>query len=708
VNRRSGPFVSRRDLLQAGVVAGAGLSLGFCVRGERHATPPSNAPFAPNAWVRVERDGTVTLLLGQSEMGQGVITSLPLILAEEMDADWSNVRVEQAPAHPAYEQPGWGRQRTTGSASVRNFWHPLREAGAAARMMLVAAAAARWGVPATECRAEKSAVIHDGSGRRLTFGDLAEEAGRLALPRRVRLKDPREFRLIGTDPPRPEFGAAVTGQPVFASDVRRPGQVTAVILRPPRLGARVADVEAGAAQRMPGVVLVRQLANGVAVVARDFWTARRAGESVRITWDESKASNTGSVAIREQLARAAALSGTAVRRDGNVSEALAGAARRHQATYETPYLAHATMEPMTCTALVEDGRCTVWAPTQDQTGAREAAARGAGVAPELVTVLTPRLGGGFGRRAQSDFVREAAEVAAALPGVPVQVIWTREDDVRHDFYRPATVHRLEAGLDARGRVVAWNHHVAGASAEGARELPYSIPSVLVAESRIDFGVPAGIWRAVDHSQNAFAVESFIDELAALAAADPVDYRLGLLAAAPREATVLRTVAAAAGWGTVLPPGHGRGVALHAMAGSIAALVAEVSVDTDGRIRANRMVCAVDCGVAVHPDGIRAQVEGAVTMGLSATLGERITVADGQVRESNFHDYPILGFAEAPRVEVHILPGTGDPGGIGEVGLPPVAPAVANAVYAATGQRLRTLPLERVDGRAERRSGGPTT
>ncbi|HET9293077.1 MAG TPA: molybdopterin cofactor-binding domain-containing protein [Gemmatimonadales bacterium] len=705
---RSGPLISRRHLLQAGVVAGAGLSLGFCVRGERHATPSSDAPFAPNAWIRVERDGTVLLLLGQSEMGQGVVTSLPLILAEEMDADWSTVRVEQAPAHPAYEQPGWGRQRTTGSASVRNFWRPLREAGAAARMMLVAAAAARWGVPAAKCRAERSAVVHDGSGRRLTFGDLAEEAGRLALPRRVRLKDPAEFRLIGTDPPRPEFAEIVTGRPVFASDVRRPGQVTAVVLRPPRLGARVATVEADAAQRMPGVVLVRQVATGVAVVARDLWTARRAGELVRITWDESKASNADSVAILKQLSAAAELSGTAVRRDGNVSEALARAARRHQATYEAPFLAHATMEPMTCTALVEDGRCTVWAPTQDQTGARAAAVRGAGVAPDLVTVLTPRLGGGFGRRAQSDFVQEAAEVAAALPGVPVQVIWTREDDLRHDFYRPVTVHRLEAGLDARERVVGWRHHVAGASAEGARELPYSIPSVLVAESRMEFGVPTGIWRAVDHSQNAFAVESFIDELAALAAADPVDYRLGLLSAAPREAAALRVVAAAAGWGTSLPPGYGRGVALHAMAGSIAALVAEVSADTDGRIRANRMVCAVDCGVAVHPDGIRAQVEGAVTMGLSATLRERITVAGGQVRESNFHDYPILGFAEAPTVEVHILPGTGDPGGIGEVGLPPVAPAVANAVYAATGQRLRSLPLGRVDGRGLRQTGGQAT
>jgi isoquinoline 1-oxidoreductase beta subunit len=295
-------------------------------------------------------------------------------------------------------------------------------------------------------------------------------------------------------------------------------------------------------------------------------------------------------------------------------------------------------------------------------------------------------------------VREAAEVAAALPGVAVQVIWTREDDVLHDFYRPATVHRLEAGLDSRGRVVGWTHHVAGASAEGARELPYTIPSVLVAESRIDFGVPAGIWRAVDHSQNAFAVESFVDELAALAAVDPVYYRLGLLAASPREAAVLRRVAAAAGWGTALPTGHGRGVALHAMAGSIAALVADVSVDTDGRIRATRMVCAVDCGGGTRRD--RAQ-SGGGDDGAERTLGERITVADGQVRESNFHDYPILGFAEAPRVEVHIRPGTGDPGGIGEVGLPPVAPAVANAVYAATGQRLRTLPLERVDGRAER-------
>lgn len=722
--------VSRRDFLKTGAVAGAGLVVAVQLQGcaRQPPLPASSAPFAPNAWVRVQEDGSVLIEVDRSEMGQGVSTALPMLVAEELEADWSTVRYEAAPANPVYANKlTRNMQVTGGSTSVPNGWVPLRQAGAKAREMLVAAAAARWGVEPSACRAENSRVLHEASGRSASYGELAADAARQPVPETVTLKDPRDWKLIGRPVPRLDLPGAVRGDPVFAQDVRVPGMLVAQVERPPVLGGSVKSFDDAKARAVPGVRAVMQVTGGIAVIAEDFWAAKKGREALAVEWDEGPNAALDSDAVRAMLrSLVAAPEGKVVRKDGDAPGTIAGVTKKVRAEYEAPYLAHATMEPMTCSADVRPDGVTVWAPTQMQWGpkmfgggAQGTAAKIAGVPMEKVDVRTTKLGGGFGRRSEMDFIVDAVEVSKAV-GAPVRVVWTREDDMRNDYFRPATLHVFEGAVDEAGRAVAWSHVIAGpsimaryipgwlpefaanrmgmlkhgadpTSVEGAENLPYGIANVRVDYRRADIGVPVGFWRSVGFSQNALATECFIDELADLAGQDPVAFRRALLGGKPRHLAVLDLAAEQAGWGTPLPPGRARGVAVAESFGSFVAEVAEVSV-VNGAVRVHKVTCAIDCGQVVNPDIVAAQMEGAIVFGLTAALKGEITIDKGRVQQGNFLDYPLLRMDEMPEVAVHIVPSTEHPGGVGEPGTPPIAPAVANAVSALTGTRVRRLPI----------------
>ena len=645
-----------------------------------------------NRWLRIAADGTVTLVIDRSEMGQGVTTGLAMLAAEELEIDLRQLRTEFAPAHPDYCNAMLGEQVTGGSTSVRAAWRPLREAAAQTRERLVAAAAAAWGVPRKDCRAEHGAVVHAATGRRSGYGDLAERAAAQKVPSSVRLKRPDAFRLIGTPQPRLDLPEHITGRAMFGSDVSIPGMLMAVVARSPVFGGRVKAVNAGRTRAVEGVREIVKLESGIAVVAESVWSALRGREALEVTWDEGPQAAVGSAEISQRFARASARKGQTERDDGDVDAALRKAATVVEAIYETPYLAHATMEPMNCTALVEADGCDVWAPTQAQTEAQRIAAEAAGLPPESVRIHTTFLGGGFGRRLDPDFVDEAVRIAKVV-GRPVQVLWTRDDDMRHDHYRPASHTRLRAGLDKRGAPLAWFQRIVGPTlALDGVHLPYAIPSIREEHVMVDPGIPTGPWRSVGASQNAFVIESFIDELAQATASDPFTFRQKLLRRAPRHRAVLELAAEKAGWTTLLPQGRYRGIAAYHSFGSYVAQVAEVSIKPAGAISVHRVVCAIDCGVAVNPDLIAAQMEGAIAFGLSAALKGEITIERGRVVQANFKDYPILTCPEMPQVEVHIIARQDEPGGVGEPGVPPIAPAVANAVFAATGRRIRRLPL----------------
>ena len=695
--------MDRRDFLQASGAIGAALVIPFRIQG--------TASFAPNAWLRIGTDDSVLVLVDRSEMGQGVATALPQLLAEELEADWSKIRFEFAPAEPAYFNPLFGAQGTGGSTSVRAAWKPLREAGARARSMLIAAAAQAWGVDAATCRAERNAVLHAASGRRLTYGQLAQRAARLPVPTTVTLKDPKDWRIVGKATPRLDTRFKVNGSAQFGIDVRVPGMLTALVARSPVFGGKVQRFDAAAARAVPGVRQVVQISSGVAVLADGYWPALQGRDALTVVWDEGPVAAVSSATIGQLFAERANQPGAVARHEGGDPDAaLSGAAQRVAAVYQMPFLAHATMEPMHCTAHVRSDGVDIWAPTQFQTGAQGAGARIGGVPPEKVAVHTTYLGGGFGRRFELDFIIEALETSKAAGGVPVKVVWSREDDMRHAQYRPASYHALRAGLDAAGKPVAWTHRVVAPSimervfpgsvqngldreaVEGAAGVPYATPNVHVDYVLTDTGIPVGFWRSVNNSFNAFAVETFIDELAAAAKQDPYEYRRGLLANAPRHRGVLELAAAKAGWGTPLPAGRARGIAVHKSFESFVAQVAEVSVSPEGTVRVHRVVCAVDCGVAVNPSTIVAQMQSGIVYGLAAALTGAITIDRGRVVESNFHDYPVLRLADMPAVEVHLVVSTEEPGGVGEPGTPPIAPAVCNAIFALTGKRIRSLPI----------------
>ncbi len=711
---------TRRQFLLGAAATGTGFVVGFRLPGgAASASSASSAnPFA--GYVRIDADDRVTVLSAHFEMGQGSYNGLATLVAEELDADWAQMDVEGAAGNTAlYGNLAWGgvAQGTGGSTAMASSFERYRRAGAAARAMLVAAAAEAWGVPAAEIAVAAGEVSHP-SGQRARFGALAVAAAAQPVPAEVALKDRADWGLIGNpDLPRYDSRQKVTGRQDYTIDVQLPGMLTAVMIHPPLFGATLRSFEAGEALAMPGVIDVVETPRGVAVVAEHFWAALQARDRVVVDWDDSAAETRSSDAILQEYRALADQPAMAVARaDGDAEAALGAAARVLEATFELPYLAHAALEPMNAVARMnDDGTLEVWGGHQLPDLYQYMAAETAGIAPDQVRLHVMKAGGSFGRRAvgDADVVVEAVSIARALDWrAPVKVQWTREDDTRAGRFRPIYVHRLRAGLDEAGNLVAWHNHIVGqsilagtpfegflvtngvdlTSVEGANNIPYAIPNIRVDLTTTEVGVPVLWWRAVGSTHTAFAVEAFMDELAEAAGRDPVEYRLAMLADHPRHAAVLRRAAEAAGWGSPPPEGQFRGVALAESFHSYVAQVADISLDDNGRIKVERVVCAIDCGTAINPDQIRAQMEGGIGFGLGAVLRSQITLTDGRVDQDNFHTYEVLRINEMPRVEVHIVESDAAPTGVGEPGVPPIAPAVANAVYAATRQRLRSLPL----------------
>jgi isoquinoline 1-oxidoreductase beta subunit len=728
--------LSRRTFLRASAAAGGGLLVSFTLPARigtaLAADPPPPREFMPNAFIRIDRDGRVTLVMHKVEMGQGTYTSMPMLLAEELEVDLSQVRLEHAPPDDAlYAEPFFGVQETGGSTSVRGNWEPLRRAGATARTMLVSAAAELWQVAPSSCRAASGVVIHEPTGRSRTYGALVDGAARLPVPRNVTLKDPKDFKLIGTPVKRLDTPDKVDGTAQFGIDVRLPGMKFAAVAACPVFGGKLASVDEAKTKALPGVRQVVRLDDAVAVVADDTWAAKRGLAALDIRWDEGPNAGLSTADIVQQLATASQKAGVVARKDGDVAAAMAGAVQKVEATYELPFLAHATMEPVNCTVDVRTDGCDIWVGTQVPTFTQTAAAKVTGLPKAKVQVHNHLLGGGFGRRLEVDFITRAVQIAKQVTG-PVQVLWSREEDIQHDMYRPYYYDRIAAGLDAQGNPIAWTHRVTGSSimgrvvnelfpktlrvmraaglhqlfamvrgldvdaVEGAAEPPYALPNIRVEYVRQEPpGVPTAFWRGVGPTHNIFVVESFIDELAAAAKRDPFEYRRALLDGSPRARAVLELAAERAGWGRPLPAGGGlgRGIALLHAFGSYVAQVADVTVSKQGDVRVRRVVCAVDCGTVVNPDIVKAQMESGIVFGITAALWGEITIKDGRVEQHNFNDYRMLQMSEAPAVEVHLVRSTEAPGGVGEPGTSAVMPAVTNAIFAATGRRIRKLPVK---------------
>ena len=707
---------SRRRFLQAtasgGLVIGFDLSLGnrLAMAQAQEAKPNLNQP---NAFLRIARDGTVTVQVKHLEFGQGVMTSLPMLVAEELQCDWRNVRAELAPAAPIYVHTAFGMQITGGSSSVSNSWEQLRTVGAMARTMLIGAAANRWKVAAAKCRAVNGMVLGP-AGQKASFGELADDAAKQPAPVKVALKPAKDFTVIGKATRRTDAPAKVNGTARFGIDMTAkqiPNLHTAVVAHAPVFGARVKKFDASKVNGIPGVTHVVQLESGVAVVAKSFWAAKTGRDALQIEWDLESGSKADSATLSKSYRDTAKTPGL-VAKKGN-PEAFKVAAKTVVAEFEMPYLAHAAMEPLNCTVSIAGDKCELWVGSQLQTLDSVAAARVAGVPVQNVKLNTTLAGGGFGRRTNlsSDYVVEAVEIAKKT-GVPVKTVWTREDDMKGGSYRPMYAHRIEAGLDAANRIAAWNHTIVGqslvagtgfeggfvkdgvdaTSVEGVADTPYDIPNMHTTLHTTKTGVPVLFWRSVGHTHTAFAMETMMDDLAKLAGIDPLAFRRAYLGKHPKVLRTLELAAAKAGWGSALPKGRARGIAVHESFGSVAAHVAEVSLE-GGKIKVHRVVSAFDCGLVVNPLTAAAQVESAVVFGLSAALYGKISLKDGVVEQSNFHDYPVLRMNEMPRMEVHFVEGGSTPTGVGEPGTPPIAPAISNALFALTGKRLRTLPFD---------------
>jgi isoquinoline 1-oxidoreductase subunit beta len=708
--------VNRREFLKKSASASAGLIIGFYLPGKNEvlAGIPTKEGTTINAWVQIAPDDSVTMQIDKSEMGQGISTALAMILAEELDLDWTKIRAKFAPAAPEYFNPVFGLQGTGGSTSIRGSWEPLAKAGASAREMLVATAAKRWGVAAEACHTEASTVVQTATGKRLGYGSLVEEAAKLPVPVNPKLKDAKNYKYIGKPTRRIDSLVKVNGKAEFGIDVRRPRMLHAVVARCPVFGGKAKSFDASKANAVRGVKNVVQISTGVAVIADNTWSAMEGRRALQINWDEGANAQNSTEAIRKLYHERVEQTGAIARKDGDADAAMAGAAKKVEAIYEVPFLAHATMEPMNCTADARADGCDVYAPTQFQTINQLTAAKIAGLKPAQVRIHTTYLGGGFGRRAEQDFVIEAVELSKAM-SAPVQVTWSREDDMQSDFYRPAVLVKLTAGLDGSGNVVAWKNRIVGpsimsrffpgsvkngideSSVEGIATLKYGVPNFLVEYVMTDPGVPVGFWRSVGNSHNGYIAECFVDEMAKAAGKDPVDFRRALLAKQPRLLGVVNLAADKAGWSTPLPAGHYRGIAVVESFGSFVAEVAEISLDRKGgTVRVHKVVAAVDCGRHVNPETIRAQIEGGIIYGLTAALKGEITIANGRVEQSNFNDYDVLRINETPQVEVHIVESNDGPGGIGEPGTPPIAPAVCNAIYSATGKPVRRLPIKAED------------
>ncbi len=709
---------SRRQFLKDSAGLMGGLVIGFYLPIKSGRAFAADAPpkliYPPNAFIRIAADDSITIVVNKSEMGQGVYTSLPMLIAEELEADWSRIRVESAPVAAVYNHTGFGMQMTGGSSSIPSSWEQLRQVGASGRILLIRAAAQQWGVPEGECHAENSQVIHAGSGKKLSYGKLVDAAAKLPLPDNVALKSPKDFKLIGKATKRLDTPAKINGSAQFGLDVYLPGMLTVLIARSPVFGGKVKRFDATEARKLPGVQGVYQVPTGIAVAASGFWPAKTARDLLEIEWDEGPGAALSTPKMRAEYLELAKQPGAIARKDGDTVQGFKAAHKSISAEYEIPYLAHAAMEPLNVVVDLKPDHCSIWTGTQMQTMDHAMAAKTAGLKPEQVEIHTTFLGGGFGRRAnpRSDFVIEAVQVAMAV-AQPVKVVWTREDDTRGGNYRPMWSDHIEAGIAKDGKPLAWKHTLVGqsivadtsfeafmthngvdaTSVEGAATLPYMIPNLQVELHSPKNAVPVQWWRSVGHSHTAFVVETMIDELAHLAGKDPVAYRLGILPADSRYRGVLQLAAKNAGWGKKkLPAGHAYGVAVHKSFDSYVAEIAEVSLE-NGKIRVHRVVAAVDCGMVINPDGVRQQIEGGIVYGLSAALHGAITLENGRVMQSNFHDYAPLRFSEMPRVEVHIVASGEPPTGIGEPGTPPIAPAVANAVFTLTGKRLRRMPFD---------------
>lgn len=715
--------LDRRSFLKASIVAGGALlvssSLPFVSRAEERfgltgVAGGSAEIFQPNAFIRIATDGKVSIIVGQAEMGQGVLTSLPMIVADELEVDWKDVSYEHGPAGKEYANPAFGAQITGGSASVKGFFEPLRKSAASVREMLVTAAAQQWGVPAEQCRARNGEVFHPTSRRTAKYGTLLTAAAKVTPPSAPKLKDAKDFRYIGKNVKRLDSPEKVNGTGVFGIDVKVPGMLTATILRSPVIGGKVASVDDSATKAVKGVRSVIRLADGVGVVADSYWAAKKGRDALKVAWNEGPMKSVSSDGIY-QASEEAAKNGKAIeaKKVGDVTAGRAKAAKTIDAVYYAPFLAHATMEPMNATADVRADGCEVWSGIQAQMVVQGQVAKELGIAPEKVKVNNTLLGGGFGRRL-GDYVMDAVRLSKSV-GKPVKVVWTREDDMQGDFFRPTAYNVMSAGVDASGKPVFWQHRIASPSimaalgpalfggapppdrlddsaTEGAHTLPYDTQNLLVDWVRTDPGVPVGFWRSVGSSHTAFSTECFLDELAHAAGKDPLQFRLSLLAKHPRHAGALKLAAEKAGWNKPLPKGMGRGIAVHESFGSYVAQVAEVSVDRDGHVKVHRVVIACDCGQVVNPDTVVAQMEGGMVYGLTAALYGEITLKDGRVQQRNFYDYKMLRMNEMPKCEVHIVPSTEKHGGVGEPGTPPIAPAVVNAIFAATGKRIRSLPI----------------
>ncbi len=704
-------LASRRAFLQASGAAGGALLLGFHLPLASAANAQAREPFAPNAFIRIDRKGKVTLIMPQVEMGQGIYTAVAMILAEELDVTLDEVRLEHAPPSDAlYGNPFFRIQVTGNSNSVRAFWTPLRAAGAGARAVLVEAAARRWRTDPNACRTEGGKVIHPASGRTLAYAALVEEAGRLTPPREPQLKAVADFKLIGKPLKRLDTPEKVNGKAVYGIDVLPPGVKFATLLACPVFGGKVGQVDDSKAKQVPGVRQIVALEDLLAVVGDHMWAAKQGLAALQITWDEGANAHVTSEQVWEQLRAASEKTGAIAKTAGDVTKGLASG-ERLEAAYEVPFLAHATMEPLNCTVHLKPDSCEIWVGSQVLSRVQAVAAQLTGLPLDKVTVHNHLIGGGFGRRLEVDYVAKAVRIAKHVDG-PVKVVWSREEDIGQGIYRPVYRDRLAASL-ANGRIVGWSHRITGSSiiarwlppafqkgididaVDSAADIPYDIPNLQVEYVRDEPpAVPTGFWRGVGPNNNVFAVESFIDELAKKAGRDPLDFRRDMLAKAPRLRAALELAASKAGWGTPLPARAGRGIAAQGAFGSYIATVAEVEVDNNGDVHVQRIVTAVDTGIVVNPDTVVAQLQGGLIFGLTAALYGQITIDKGRVQQSNFHDYRMLRIHEVPKIEVHLIQSGEAPGGIGETGTTAAPPALGNAIYAATGIRLRRLPIDR--------------
>ena len=713
VSRASNSSLSRRRLLQAGTAAGSGLILSVFLPFPNHRSLAAGEDgFAPNAFIRIGSDGQVVLIMPYVEMGQGTYTSIPMLIAEELEVNLQQVRLEHAPPNEKlYANPLLGVQATGNSNAMRGAWKPLREAGATARIMLVAAAAARWSVDPASCRAQDGELVHVPTGRRLKYGELAAEAAKMPVPAGGTLKAPADFKLIGTPVKRLDAPAKVNGTAVYGIDARPPGVKIATLAQSPVFGGRVKSVDDAAAKAVKGVRQIVRLDDAVAVVADHMGAAKKGLAALNIEWDDGPHAKLTTADVARELERATLGSGAVAQSIGDADRAMASAATKIEATYQVPFLAHATMEPMNCTVHMRWDACEIWIGSQAIARVQAMAAEAAGLPPEKVIVHNHLIGGGFGRRLEADGAVRAVEIARHVDG-PVKVVWTREEDIQHDMYRPYWFDRISAGLNEQGRPMAWKNRFAGSSVmarwlppafkdgldpdstEGAIDLVYDLPNFHVEFVRAEPpGIPTAFWRSVGPSHNVFVTESFIDELAAAAKQDAVAYRRALLDKSPRARAVLDLAAEKAGWGQALPKGSGRGVSLQSAFGSYQAYVAEIEVAKQGTVRVRRVVCAVDCGTVVNPDTVQAQIQSGIMFGATAALYGEISLKNGRVEQSNFDTYQVLRMNDAPAIEVHIVKSAEPPGGMGETGTSAIIPAIANAIFAATGKRLRKMPID---------------